>query len=122
MYGVPRTRLDLLPYYARLTATLHPYMADISELVVSGLDSEFRYLSHRKRKHLLESRIRNIRYIAELVKFGITPLHIVFYCFKVLLDDFSPESIEVLCHLLESCGRFLYRTSTTHTRTSSMVS
>ncbi|RKP25779.1 armadillo-type protein, partial [Syncephalis pseudoplumigaleata] len=121
LYGVPRTRLDLLPYYARLIATLHAYMPDVSELVMAGLDSEFRYLSHRKRKHLLESRIRNIRFIAELVKFGVAPLHIVFHCFKVLLDDFSPESIEVLCHLLESCGRFLYRTSATHARTSAML-
>ncbi|KAI9597993.1 armadillo-type protein [Syncephalis fuscata] len=121
LYNVPRTRLDLLPYYARLVATLHPYMPEISELVLGGLESEFRYLSHRKRRQLLESRIRNIRFIAELVKFDVTPLHVAFHCFKVLLDDFSSESIEILCHLLDSCGRFLFRTPATHARTNTML-
>lgn len=34
LLGVSRQRLDLLPYYSRLIATLNPYMPDIGTMVV----------------------------------------------------------------------------------------
>lgn len=58
----------------------------------------------------------NIRYLAELTKFGIVPEHVIFHCFKVSLDDFSRMNIEIIAHLLENCGRFLLRNPETSGR------
>ncbi|RKP10363.1 ARM repeat-containing protein, partial [Thamnocephalis sphaerospora] len=121
LFNVPRTRLDLLPYYSRLIATLHPYMEDVSATVLAALESEFRYLSNRKRKHLMEARIRNVRFLAELAKFGVTPPHVILHCIKVLVDEFTTDCIEVLCNLLETCGRYLYKSPATHATTCGML-
>ena len=38
-------------------------------------------------------------------------------CFKILVLDFSIGAIEMICGLLESCGRFLYRNGDSHQKT-----
>ncbi|ORX73843.1 ARM repeat-containing protein, partial [Linderina pennispora] len=78
---VPRKQLFLIPYYARIMATLQP--------------------------DLLDLRLKNVRYIAELTKFKVAPLHVAFRCGKSLLEQFNALNIEVLCSLLDNCGRFL---------------
>lgn len=107
---VPKGRTDLLPLYARLTATLGQYMPDVIQGLIAHLDEEFRSLQRRKTKDFLgQIRMSNIRYLAELTKFGIVPEHVIFHCFKVSLDDFSRMNIEIIAHLLENCGRYLLR-------------
>ncbi|KAK6196838.1 hypothetical protein LQW54_011153 [Pestalotiopsis sp. IQ-011] len=114
---VPKGRTDLLPYWARLIATLGRYMPDIPKGVVEYLDAEFRSLQRRKEKDFLgQVRLSNIRYLAELTKFGIVPEHVVFHCLKVSLDDFSRMNIEIICNLLENCGRYLLRSADTSPR------
>ena len=106
---VPKGRNDLLACWSRLIATLGQYMPDIPKGVVDYLDAEFRSLQRRKEKDFLgQVRLNNIRYLAELTKFGIVPEHVVFHCLKVSLDDFSRMNIEIMCNLLEYCGRYLY--------------
>lgn len=114
---VPRSRQDLLPYYSRLTATLNKYLPDIGRNVVDYLDKEFRGLQRRKEKDLSESRARNARYLSELTKFGVVPEHVIFHCLKVALEDFHRINIEIICHILENCGRYLLRSSDTSQRT-----
>lgn len=107
---VPRARSDLLPMYSRLVTTLGKYMPDISQSLVSHLDDEFRSLQRRKQKDSLGGvRTSNIRYLAELTKFGVVPEHVIFHCLKVSLDEFSKMNIEIICNLLENCGRYLLR-------------
>ncbi|QSZ34034.1 hypothetical protein DSL72_005614 [Monilinia vaccinii-corymbosi] len=107
---VPKGRSDLLPSYSRLVATLGKYMPDIIKGLVDHLDQEFRSLQRRKEKEFLgQARLGNIRYLAELTKFGVVPEHVVFHCLKVSLDDFSRMNIEIICNLLENCGRYLLR-------------
>ena len=64
MSQTPKSRLDVLPHYSRLIATLSKYMPDIGADVVAGvslfvraigykliyaqLDDEFRYLQRKK--------------------------------------------------------------------------
>ncbi|KAL8219086.1 UNVERIFIED_CONTAM: Regulator of nonsense transcripts upf2 [Gekko kuhli] len=43
LFIVPRQRLDLLPFYARLVATLHPCMSDVAEDLCSMLKGDFRF-------------------------------------------------------------------------------
>jgi regulator of nonsense transcripts 2 len=119
---VPKGRGDLLPCWARLVATLGQYMSDIPKGLVEYLDTEFRSLQRRKEKEFLgQVRLSNIRYLAELTKFGIVPEHVVFHCLKVSLDDFSRMNIEIICNLLENCGRYLLRNPETSPRMASFL-
>lgn len=119
---IPKGRADLLPYYSRLIATLGRHMPDISQGIVSYLDDEFRSLQRRKQKDFLgQVRTGNIRYLAELTKFGVVPEHVIFHCLKVGLDDFSRMNIEIICNLLENCGRYLLRNPDTSPRMNSFL-
>ena len=114
---VPKGRTDLLPLYARLVATLGQYMPDIVQALISHLDDEFRSLQRRKSKDFLgQVRMLNIRYLAELTKFGVVPEHVIFHCFKVCLDDLSRMNVEITANLLENCGRYLLRNPDTAPR------
>jgi regulator of nonsense transcripts 2 len=122
LQDVPKGRSDLLPFYSRLVATLGKYMPDIIHGVVSYLDDEFRSLQRRKQKDFLgQVRTGNIRYLAELTKFGVVPEHVIFHCLKVSLDDFSRMNIEIISNLLENCGRYLLRNPDTSPRMSSFL-
>lgn len=119
---VPKGRTDLLPFYSRLITTLSKYMPDVSLGLVGYLDVEFRSLQRRKQKDTLGGvRTSNIRYLAELTKFGLVPEHVIFHCLKVSLDDFSRMNIEIICNLLENCGRYLLRNPETAPRMKSFL-
>lgn len=119
---VPKGRSDLLPSWSRLVATLGRYMPDVPKGLVDYLDAEFRSLQRRKEKDFLgQVRLSNIRYLAELTKFGVVPEHVVFHCLKVSLDDFSRMNIEILCNLIENCGRYLLKTPDTAPRMASFL-
>ncbi|OJJ47026.1 hypothetical protein ASPZODRAFT_131950 [Penicilliopsis zonata CBS 506.65] len=119
---VPKGRSDLLPLYSRLVATLGQYLPDIPQGLTTYLDDEFRSLQRRKSKDFLgQVRMSNIRYLAELTKFGVVPEHIIFHCFKVSLDEFSRMNIEIIGHLLENCGRYLLRNPETAPRMASFL-
>ncbi|KAF3482789.1 nonsense-mediated mRNA decay protein 2 [Arthroderma uncinatum] len=119
---VPKGRSDLLPLYARLVATLGQYLPDVPQGLITYLDEEFRSLQRRKQKEFLgQVRTSNIRYLAELTKFGVVPEHVIFHCFKVSLDEFSRMNIEIMGNLLENCGRYLLRNPETAPRMASFL-
>jgi regulator of nonsense transcripts 2 len=119
---IPKGRSDLLPLYSRLIATLGKYMPDVSQGLVTYLDDEFRSLQRRKSKDFLgQVRTQNVRYLAELTKFGVVPEHVIFHCLKVSLDEFSRMNIEIICNLLENCGRYLLRSPETSPRMHSFL-
>ena len=119
---VPRGRSDLLPLYSRLVTTLGKHMPDVANNLVSHLDDEFRSLQRRKQKDSLTGvRTSNIRYLAELTKFGLVPEHVIFHCLKVSLEDFSRMNIEIICNLLENCGKYLLRNPETQPRMKSFL-
>ncbi|KAL8728789.1 MAG: hypothetical protein Q9166_005167 [cf. Caloplaca sp. 2 TL-2023] len=119
---IPKGRSDLLPMYSRLVATLGKYLPDVSQGLVSHLDEEFRSLQRRKQKDFLgQARTGNVRYLAELTKFGVVPEHVIFHCLKVSLDDFSRMNIEIIGNLLENCGRYLLRNPDTSPRMTSFL-
>ncbi|CAK1360767.1 unnamed protein product [Cercospora beticola] len=114
---VPKGRTDLLPLYARLISTLGRHLQDVPDAIIKYLDDEFRSLQRRKSKDFLgQVRMINMRYIAELTKFGVVPEHVIFHCLKVSLDDFSRMNIEIIANLLENCGRYLLRNPETSPR------
>ncbi|GMN51185.1 hypothetical protein TIFTF001_020343 [Ficus carica] len=134
LFGVPRTSLELLPYYSRMVATLSTCMKDVSSMLLQMLEEEFNFLINKKVDfHVplncmllqdqmnIETKIRNIRFIGELCKFKIAPSGLVFSCLKACLDDFTHHNIDVACNLLETCGRFLYRSPETTIRMANML-
>lgn len=56
----------------------------------------------------VDNKIKNVRYIGELIKFGIAPPIMAFKMFKALLADFTQHNVDLLAQLLETCGRYLY--------------
>ncbi|KAG2224950.1 hypothetical protein INT45_000071 [Circinella minor] len=119
LLNVPRQRVDLLPYYSRLIAILSQYYPDISETVLAALDHEFKGLQKKKTQDLLES--RNIRLLSELTKFQVVPAHTIFHVFKIALDDFTHQNIDIVCNLLETCGRYLLKSTETSVRMNNML-
>ncbi|KAF8021916.1 hypothetical protein BT93_G2146 [Corymbia citriodora subsp. variegata] len=121
LFNVPRTSLELLPYYSRMVATLSTCMKDVSTMLLQMLEEEFNFLINKKDQMNIETKIRNIRFIGELCKFRIAPAGLVFSCLKACLDDFTHHNIDVACNLLETCGRFLYRSPETTVRMANML-
>ncbi|UJR26480.1 hypothetical protein I4U23_007807 [Adineta vaga] len=117
LYTVQRTYLHLLPFYSRLIAELTPVMPEIGNELVRLLKNEFRAHIKRKDQIYIESKIKTVRFIGELVKFGVFPKTEAINCLKTLLSDFRHHNIEMCCNLLETCGRFLYRSPDCHRRT-----
>lgn len=119
---IPKGRTDLYPLYARLIATIGKYMPDVSTGLVTYLDDEFRSLQRRKSKEFLtQARSGNVRYLAELTKFGVVPEHVIFHCLKVALDEFSRMNLEIIANLLENCGKYLLRNPETAPRMRSFL-
>ncbi|XP_076337894.1 UPF2 regulator of nonsense mediated mRNA decay isoform X2 [Tachypleus tridentatus] len=117
LFLVPRTRLDLLPFYARFVATLNPCMPDVSNDLVTLLKQDFKFHIKKKDQINIESKVKTVRFIGELTKFNIYPKSESLYCLKMLLFDFTHHHIEMACNLLETCGRFLFRSLDSHQRT-----
>uniref|UniRef100_M4BYF9 MIF4G domain-containing protein n=1 Tax=Hyaloperonospora arabidopsidis (strain Emoy2) TaxID=559515 RepID=M4BYF9_HYAAE len=118
LYAVPRTHLELLAHYARLVATLQSVLKeDIGGELVNMLVGEFYGLIKRRNQFRLESKIKNIRFLAELVKFRICPPHTGFRCLQKCFQDFQGHNVYVATTFLENCGRFLYCSKHTHVRT-----
>lgn len=54
-----------------------------------------------------QTKIRNIRFIGELVKFGIFSTSQALDCLKACLDNFIGTNIDLVSNFLETCGPFL---------------
>ncbi|RKP17864.1 ARM repeat-containing protein, partial [Rozella allomycis CSF55] len=105
--NVPRTRLDLLPYYSRLIATLNPYFPEIGQEIITYLDDTSRGIMRKNHPNILETKIKIVRFQGELIKFKILPTYAAFNDLKYLLDDFVGINVDVVANLIEVCGRYL---------------
>lgn len=121
MFLVPRSRLDLLPYYSRMVATLDRVWGDIAPSLTTDLEQQFHGQAKFKKNQNVESRFRTARYIGELIKFRAAPPIVVFRCIERCIEDFTGMNVEVACCVLESCGRYLYRLKHTHAKVSAVI-
>lgn len=78
---------------------------DIATPVLEALKREFFGMMKTKNQQYIDNKVRNVRYLAELVKFGVAPPITAFRMFKTMMADFNPHNIELVAILLESCGR-----------------
>lgn len=121
LFNVPRTALSLIPHYSRMVANLSQCMKDVGTMLVALLEEEFNAHYQKKDQINIETKIRNIRFIGELTKFKICPPSATLNFLKLCLDDFVHHNIDIACNLLETCGRFLYKTPETHVRTKNLL-
>eukprot|EP00096_Caligus_rogercresseyi_P010059 TRINITY_DN3548_c0_g1_i3.p1 TRINITY_DN3548_c0_g1~~TRINITY_DN3548_c0_g1_i3.p1 ORF type:complete len:1212 (-),score=455.06 TRINITY_DN3548_c0_g1_i3:427-4062(-) len=117
LFGVHRNRQDLFPFYARLVATLGPVMPEVKLGLGQYLKHEFRWQLRKKDQMKIESKLKVVRFIGELVKFQSFPKSEALHCLKQLIFDFSHHHIEMACTLMETAGRYLYRMPESHQRT-----
>lgn len=118
---VPRTRLDLLPFYGRFVAQLAPIMPSVSTELCIGLKNQFRYNFYKKDQVYIESKVKIVRFIGELVKFNLFSKTEALKILKTLLSDFHHHHIEMTCNLFEVCGRYLYRCPESHHMTNLLL-
>ena len=93
--------------FSRVIASLDRVMSrdDIAGPVLDALKREFSGMMKKKTQQYVDNKVRNVRYLAELVKFGVAPPIVAFRMFKTMMTDFSPHNIELTAILLENCGR-----------------
>jgi len=109
---VHSANLQILPQYARLVAIINQYCPDIGQDMTQMLQNEFFELQSNEQNELTnyDVKIRNIRFLGELTKFGIflkdSPERML-ENLQVCLDKFYGQNIDIACNLLESCGRYL---------------
>nr|CAG4635937.1 EOG090X0143 [Eubosmina coregoni]SVE69635.1 EOG090X0143 [Eubosmina coregoni] len=117
LFSVQRTRLDLLPFYSRLVATMHPYIPEVATDLCNFLRQDFKYHVRKKDQINIETKVKIVRFIGELTKFGMYPRPDALLCFKMLLLNFAHHYIEMCVHLVETCGRYLLHHPDSHQRT-----
>ncbi len=97
---------------------MHPRQ-DIGASLIKLFRSEFFRLFKKKDQHNFETRLRNARFIAELTKFKVGPSEqfLVFDVLHTCLDEIGHTfNIDLICCVLESCGRWLYMKADTQLR------
>ena len=96
LFDVPKNSLNLIPFYARLVASIDVLMKDIAASLLVLLQREFRILLRKPASTGIETpRIRNVIFLGELCKFGICPTSVVFRCLSDCLDSFANFNIDV---------------------------
>ena len=61
------SRMDLIPFYARLVATLAPCMDDLAPTLVDILVRDFRFQVRKKDQIHIHSKIKNCRFIGTYI-------------------------------------------------------
>lgn len=121
LFLVPRSRLDLLPYYSRMVATLDRVWNDIAPSLVTDLEQQFHGQAKFKKNQNIESRMRTARYVGELTKFRAAPPIVALRCLERCIEDFTGSNVEIACCILESCGRYLHRTKHTKAKVTALM-
>lgn len=81
---------------------------DIAPIVLDQVTREAHFLSKTKslfNANQIDNKMKSLRYLGELVKFGVAPPILALKAFKGFLADFSSHNVDFMTTLLESCGR-----------------
>ena len=119
--SVHRSEVDRIPFYGRIIATLANVFDDIAPAVSEPLKNEFYNLVKKGKRANLSERLKNIKFIGELIKFKVFDDLAVFEIVKSLLDDFHGDNVDVLCCLFDVAGYYLTRTPSTSKRMGSIL-
>lgn len=118
LFNVHRTRLDLLPLLARFCAIINLVSPDVALELSQMLKVDFKFHVKKRDQINIESKIKVVRYIGEMVKFALYPRLEALMCLKFLLSNFIHHHIEMTCAFLEVCGMYLFNSKDSRLRTS----
>ena len=124
LVSVPRGDVHKIPHYARIAAALgQVFVADIRGPVSHAIREEFWVLSREGRGDVptFEHRLKNARFLGELVKFRMVTAPEAFEAIRWLLERFGGQNVDVACTLIETCGSFLARLPETAARMAAIL-
>ena len=107
LFNVPRHQHQILPFYSRFAAIISTYHPEVGAELIRMLDQEFREIQEQNDVVKVETKVRNIRFIGELTKFGMYSPTAALDCLKTCLDSFIGHNLDLISNLLETCGPFL---------------
>lgn len=121
MIDPPPSRIDVVPFYARLVATLENVMPDLTTEIVTQLLEKFRGFLQQKPSSAtaiikVESKMVCVMMIAELMKFGVISRAEGLSCLRQLVYDLRGHSVEMTATFMESSGLYLYRHTESHAK------
>uniref|UniRef100_A0A1I8PTW1 MIF4G domain-containing protein n=1 Tax=Stomoxys calcitrans TaxID=35570 RepID=A0A1I8PTW1_STOCA len=108
IFAVHRNRLDLLPFLSRFVAIVNLCNTDVALDLSENLRKEFKWHIRMKNQLNIESKIKIVRFMGEMVKFGLLKKFDALSCLKILLRDFQHHQIEMACAFIEVAGVYLY--------------
>jgi regulator of nonsense transcripts 2 len=121
LFNVHRTRLDLLPLLARFAAIINLVSPDVASELSQMLKVDFKFHVKKRDQINIESKIKAVRYIGEMVKFALYSRLEALMCLKFLLSNFIHHHIEMTCAFLEVCGMYLFNCKDSRLRTSAYL-
>ncbi|PAV68305.1 hypothetical protein WR25_12955 [Diploscapter pachys] len=118
LLGVESSRMDILPFYARLICSLNNVMPDVTTEVINQLIQQFREFIQPIRKEFVrvEEKIKCCIFITELMKFGIIPRAEGLSCLRQLVYYFHGHLIDMAAAMIENGGMYMYRSTDCHSK------
>ncbi|EGR33548.1 mif4g domain protein, partial [Ichthyophthirius multifiliis] len=101
----------MVPQLCRFVAVVSKYFKDLADFLVDKVIKDFNIYKEKNRQDFSfrDKKIRYLKYLCELVKFKVVDLGKILDILKSLIDDFSTQQIDLVCAILDNCGRFLYK-------------
>lgn len=123
LYSVSAQKLNVLPSYSRIAASLQPFYQDIVTSIGTSLEEDFRFFAGKSDidEKSLAACIKSAQYVGEYVKFGLIDTSTMFDLLSICMKDFSAHRVDIACHLLESCGRYVFLSPSSHVRMGSIL-
>lgn len=104
-----RNEQHKLSFFARFIATVAPVCPDLVKGILDYLGEYFRYLLKKDYSGLYLTRLYIMRFYSELIKFGLVPKTVIFHLLHACIMKLNHYTVQMLSHLLEGCGRYLFR-------------
>ncbi|KAI0557782.1 Up-frameshift suppressor 2 [Gracilaria domingensis] len=123
LLSVSAQKLNVLPAYSRIAATLQAIYPDMISTIATGLEEEFRFLVSKPDadEKILSTCTKSATYVGEYVKFGLISSSVMFELLALCMRDLTGHRVDLACHLLETCGRYVYLSPTTHIRMANIL-
>lgn len=118
LLSVSLQELNLLPSYSRIAATLQLLYPETITNISTALEEEFRFMVSKPDvdEKSLAMCTKSAQYVGEHVKFSLIGTTTAFELLSLCTRDFSGHRVDMACHLLETCGRFIYLSPASHIR------
>lgn len=115
-----RLRPDNIKFLSRLLALVNVKFFEISQYASKKIFGQIRFLS-KISSPAFNSRIRVSKLAGELCKFSVVTPGSIFASMKTLISSPSSHNIIMLCHILDTCGKFLFNSPESHSRIKNII-